>query len=238
MRIYKNCKEAVKEVGRDLFEMGIEVQTYSMQDKVVEGDPDFFTQELSPYMFMITDPLLDPESFMQHIFPEDWEGQLKWCYLEIRERTSDSFLNPGTAWEIRNEVWAEYIHEGTFAYSYNDRIRVQLPRIITELRNKPGTRQAIVNIHSNFRGDIDKLGGGSRVPCSMHYQFLLRNEKLDLIYVMRSSDYLTHFCNDNWLAIALLGHVCKETGYKPGNYTFTTGSLHAYHKDLKTRGIF
>ena len=40
MRIYKNCKEAIREIERDMFEMGIEVKGSSVQDKNIEK-PEF-----------------------------------------------------------------------------------------------------------------------------------------------------------------------------------------------------
>jgi len=237
MRIYTTCREAVKEVERDLWEMGIEVRTYSMQDKVVEGNEDYFTKELSPYVFMITNPLGDIDEFIKYIYPDKHERILDWCVAEFRERISTKMINPGEAWVLRSGIWKEFMHDGAFAYTYNHRIRVQLERIINELRTKPGTRQAIIEVHNNFI-DINHLGGGGRVPCSMHYQLVIREGKLDMMYIMRSSDYLTHFCNDNWLAIKLQQHVANELAIPMGKYTFFTGSLHAYYKDMKERKIF
>lgn len=237
MRIYTTCKEAVKETERDLWEMGIEVHTYSMQDKIIEGDKSFFTKELSPYTFQITKSTQDTDEFVKYLHPEEYEKLLRWCGSEFIERIASEFKNPGTAWIIRRDIWKEYIHEHHFAYTYNDRIRFQLERIIEELINKPGTRQAIIEVHNNIR-DIDKLGGIGRIPCSMHYQMLIRNNKLDMIYIMRSSDLLTHFANDNWLAIALQKYIAANINVEPGRYTFFTGSLHAYYKDMEKRGIF
>lgn len=237
MRIYTTCQEAVKETERELWEMGIEVRGSSMQDKNVEGDEDYFTKEVTAYGFQITNPPGDPDSFIHYLFPDDAERLLKWCYKELQERISANHVNPGEAWLVRSEVWGEFFHGGRFQYTYNERIRPQINRIIEELHQKPGTRQAIIEIHNNLI-DIHSLGGGARVPCSMHYQFLIRNEKLDMIYIMRSSDLLTHFAMDNWLAINLQIHIANALGIKVGRYTFFTGSLHAYRKDMAKRGIF
>ena len=68
MRIFTTCAEAVREVERDLFEMGTEVRGYSMQDKVVEGDEDYFTKEVTAYGFQITKPHEDTESFIRYIY--------------------------------------------------------------------------------------------------------------------------------------------------------------------------
>ncbi len=238
MRVFISCKEAVKEVERDLWEMGHTVQTQTMQDKDISGDPDYITKEVSPYAFSITEQS-EPEAFIKYLNPDEAEFKKlwSWCEAEFQERIAPQLVNPGTAYLLRPDIWSEYLHNGRFAYSYNCRMRKQLTRIIEELDEKPGTRQAILSIHDN-NIDIHHLGGGGRVPCSMHYQFIEREGVLDMIYVMRSSDLLTHFCNDNYLAIRLMHYVAQEIGAQPGTYTFFTGSLHAYHKDMKARSIF
>ncbi len=211
-----------------------------MQDKVIEGDEAFFTKELSPYQFQVTNPAGDMNELLKFYHdpkkPSDGKD-LDWAMAEFRERISPDYLNPGEAHKFRDETWSEFLHGGKFAYTYNNRIRVQLDIIIDELAKHPGTRQAIIEVHNNLL-DINSLGGQSRVPCSMHYQLLIREEKVDMIYVMRSSDFLTHFGYDNWLAIKLQVYIAACLDREVGRYTYMTGSLHAYYKDMKAKGIF
>ena len=237
MRIYITCKEAIKEVERDLFEMGVEVRGYSMQDKVVEGNEDYFTKEMTAYGFQVTKPMGDVEEFIKYMYPDDYERMRHWCDHEFAERTALTSMNPGEAWKIRREIWTEYLHDGKFGYTYSERMNYQINEIIEELQTNPSTRQAIIEVHNNNL-DLNSLGGVKRIPCSMHYQFLIREEKVDMIYIMRSSDLLLHFCNDNYLAIMLQNYVADCLGREVGKYTFFTGSLHSYYKDLKERGIF
>ena len=149
MRIYSNCREAVKEVERDLWELGITQRTTSMQDKVIQNDEDYYTKEMTAYSFQITDPFPDSEEFIKYLFPDDWERILSWCKNELLERVADYPVNPGQAYKIRADIWDEYLHAGKFAYTYNKRIRPQLKRIIQELEKHSGTRQAILEIHNN-----------------------------------------------------------------------------------------
>ena len=74
------------------------------------------------------------------------------------------------------------------------------------------------------------------IPCSMYYDFLIRQngkgEKvLHICYHQRSSDFVTHFGNDVYLAWKLMEYVAKEVGVKPGYLYHTIDSLHAYKKD-------
>jgi hypothetical protein len=248
-RIYQDAFEMVREVERDLWEMGINVPVQSMQDKKVDGDPELgMTKELRAYGFSVTNPLARLDDMVEYIFPKS--TVLEYCKVELEDRTGGLPLNPGNSWKVRGQVWGEFIHNGTMAYTYSCRMCQQLPVIIKELREKPGTRQAIINIHSNFyesfdpsnpdlpHQDLHRIGGVARIPCSMYYQMLRREGKLDLVYTMRSCDLLTHAPVDWWLAVKLQEHIAKALEIPVGSFHYFTGSLHAYAREMKARGIF
>jgi len=228
MRIYANCLEAVKEIERDLFEMGIQVQPDTMQDKIVKDDPNFLTLELSPYGFtIVAGGQKDKEEFLKYLnVPQDWAD------AEFEERISKKSCNPGKAWELRRYLWEEFIHDNKFSYTYAKRFKNQLDVIINELKIHPNTRQAIIQIYS-YLLDINSLGGKKRIPCSLNVQFLIREGKLKMIYTMRSNDFLTFFASDNYLAMRLQEYIAEQLKIEVGSYTFFTGSLHCYKKDMK-----
>jgi len=256
MRIYTNALEAVKEVERDLWEMGISVHPQTMQDKDVADDEDYETKEVRGYGFQIVDAAWDKvveNAVIEHILPrEQWEAVNEYISLEYKDRIGTVQLNPGGSWKARSQIWNEFMHDGKFAYTYSERMAPQLSRIIKELKERPGTRQAIINIHSNIRGccepessvticadaDLNNMGGHARIPCSMYYQLMIRENKLDLIYTMRSCDFLVHFPVDIMLAMRLQTYVAKWLSLGVGLFTYFTGSLHAYVKDMRVRGIF
>lgn len=257
MRIYSNPQEAMKETERDLFEMGIEVHPQTMQDKRVADDPGYKTLEVRGYAFKIVDWTLDLghlKSTMVYFYNERADEILTYVLAEFRERVSGKATNPGTAYLHRKELWEEFLHDGKFAYTYSERITPQLQVILEELQKNPETRQAIINIHSNICAvpgsnavlavgiyesqDLHNLGAGGRVPCSMFYQVMIREEKLDLIYVMRSCDFLTHFPVDISIALCVQDYFADKLNLKTGTFTYFTGSMHAYAKDMEERGIF
>lgn len=230
MRIYKNLKEAASETKRELAEMGTEVRLETMQDKKIEGDPDYFTKELIGYSFMVTntDDLLElPKAFGK-------EEELEWAEAEFKERISDEHLNPGKAYRLR-KVWDEFVHHGMFSYTYNERMRGKIDLIIDCLKRAPHTRNAILALWDP-EVDIFRIGGKQRVPCSIYYQFLIRGGKLNLIYNIRSNDLMTHWAWDLYLAIKLQAYIAEKIGVEKGWFIQQVGSLHAYQKDLK--GIF
>jgi len=239
-RIYENCKDAIEETERELFEMGLEVSGYSYQDKVVEGNDDFTTKELQAYSFDVMSP--DPAEALQCV--ERWYGNTvrTWVEAEFEERVDPTGRgqNPGNAWRIRKEVWEQFLENtGRFAYTYSERMSPQLPPVIRELKAHPSSRQAIIELHSNVY-DLPRLGGLRRIPCSMFYQFLIRNGAMDCIYVMRSSDFLTHFVDDLTLAILLQDYfrVQVDRSLAMGKFSMFVSSLHAFKKDLRAKGIF
>lgn len=240
MRIYINAEEMIGETKRDLAEMGIVVRPATMQDKYVKGNPDYETRELQNYSYC----LLEAKS-------QDIPGVIQpWADAEFLERITDPFLrapdgelsephflNPGKAWELRKEVWTEYLHEGKMAYTYNELIwnNDQVTKIINRLKEDPDSRQLWISLWNPDK-DPDFLGGVSRVPCSLGYGLQVRDGKLNLHYVMRSCDFATHFRNDVYLAIKFLEWVAEKTGYPVGSFTHTIFSLHVYNKDVE--GVF
>jgi hypothetical protein len=262
LRIYKNLYECVSETERNLWEMGIEVPLKTMQNKVVEGDPKLgMTKELMGVTFQILEPLQEIEKAYLHIFKESHPAiiNLDWVDAEFKERISEIPINPGEAWKIRRDIWEEFLIEDEFDkpnkyfdYTYSERYSAcnQLQRIIEYLKKDRNSRRAILNMFigpdftveqddsGSFPGDLVGLEKRRRVPCSVTYSWLYRNEKLNIFYHMRSSDFYTHFVNDMQLTALLNQYVSKQIGVEPGILTVYINSLHAYYKDLEERKIF
>jgi len=237
MRIFTNPVEMVKEVERDLFEMGTRYQSSTVQDQDVADDPDFQTMELCGYAYMLTE--FDSNNMFDML---DHSGKInaEWLNYEDQERrygTTDRPLNPGLAYTFNGEFWEKFIRNGVFSYSYAERFQAQLPYIIRELKAKPNTRQAVMTMYDRHQ-DMMHWGGRDRVPCSLTYQFMLREDKLVLIYNQRSCDFVKFFPSDVWLTVNLLKHVAREIGKEPGQFIHMLGSLHAFAGDLKGKEIF
>lgn len=231
MRIYSTLKEAYNEIQRDLVEMGTEVHPETMQDKVIKDDPNFMTKELTGYCYAITSRTTLHKDFL------DLGGNLNYVKAEVQDRTSDHWLNPGHSYLHRIDVWNEFLHNGRFSYTYNERIREQLPFIAEELMKNPNTRQAIITVYDRHQ-DMSHIGGKARIPCSMHYQFLIRRGSVDCIYTMRSCDIFTHFLYDVTMTMDLQEYISNIIGREPGRFIHMIGSLHAYRRDYDKKGIF
>lgn len=230
MRIYSNSFELMSEMGRELNSYGQIVKPKTYQNKVIEGNEDFITKELICQQYCLTS-LGDPVWLF--VFSHSKE----WADAEFQERIDISNItNPGKAWELRKDLWEQFLVNGKFDYTYNERM-VILPYTIQLLKSDSDTRKAVLPIF-NGNGEDDTLyyHGNKRIPCSMYYDFLIRQngkgEKvLHICYHQRSSDFAQYFGNDIYLAWRLMEYVAQEVGVKPGYLYHTIDSLHIYKKD-------
>lgn len=223
MRIFKQFPEAFEEIRRDLKEMGIKVHTQTMQDKTIGDDDNFSTLELQNYGYTVTDPRLD------HLNPTQ-----PWADADWVERMGGALgkpVNPGTAWELRPEVWEEFLHDGRFSYSYAERLAQfdQVKNVIRALKKDKNSRQLYVSMWHPT--DSLKLGQ-DRVPCSLGWLFQHRRGQLDVTYMMRSCDFHTHFQNDIFMTMKLQELIAAHAGVNVGFYSHFIGSLHVYSKDV------
>jgi hypothetical protein len=116
-------------------------------------------------------------------------------------------------------------------YPYGD-----LADVVKQLAREPHTRQAILPVF--FPEDTGAVHGG-RVPCSLFYQFLVRNNEMDVSYVIRSCDMVRHFRDDIYLTVRLLLWILAEcrklnpffNDIKPGSFVMLITSLHMFQND-------
>ena len=246
MRIYRTLYEAVNETLRDLKVRGISVECNSYQDKKLEGE-DRFVKEIIGVAFKVDKPLYKRDEVIRYVFKDDANRIIKYCKQEIKDRCSGKPLNPGNSYKIRADMWSKFLeNDQKFSYQYAERLWThdQFKTVIDCLRNDKGTRQAVLSI---WNSDLDmkagKLGGGNRIPCSLFYQFLIRNDRLHCIYNMRSNDALGHHAIDLYCATGLMEYVVKELkdiypNLKVGSLTYECGSFHTFHWYLKDWVLF
>lgn len=130
---------------------------------------------------------------------------------------------PGTA-----DQWPS--HKG-IRWIYGD-----LGDVVNLLANEPLTRQAWLPL---FFPEDTGVGDGGRKPCTLGYQFLMRNNELHIYYPLRSCDYIRHMRDDCYLAVRLLIWVLEQcrkindrwNDVRPGNYLMHMTSLHIFEND-------
>jgi len=125
-----------------------------------------------------------------------------------------------------------------FRYKYGD-----FNDVVDLLQREPYTRQAFLPIW--FPEDTGSVHG-ERVPCTIGYHFIRRNNYLHVVYYIRSCDYIRHFRDDIYLACRKVQWAIeklKEKDYDnwkdviPGYLSMHITSLHCFNRErevLKT----
>lgn len=102
--------------------------------------------------------------------------------LQLLAGVSDAALTAEIQPNFRNFIEDD---TGRFWGAYGPRTRDQFPIITKRLRADPDTRQAVITL---WDPEFDALGGKKDHPCTTAFFFLIRQGKLNMKTVMRSSD--------------------------------------------------
>lgn len=246
-RLFRNCLDCAKEMDRELKVSGITVPVKHYQNVKLEGN-DQLTKELIGVHFTISNPMKNRYEMIEYIFKDEAKKIEDYCKQELADRVSGKVLNPGNSYKIRYDLWQKFMSKDTndekFDYTYAERINKykQIDKIINTLKEDIHSRRAVISIW-DAGIDIDRLEGYStRIPCSISYQFLIRNHKLLCIYYSRSNDYYAHWIIDIWLAAGIMGFITGKLikvypDLKVGSLNYFCGSFHAYNHDFKKRNI-
>lgn len=109
-----------------------------------------------------------------------------------------------------------------------------LDDVVDLLVREPLTRQAYLPIW--FPEDTG-THHGERVPCTLGYHFMIRDNRLTCRYYMRSCDLVRHFPDDVYMACRLTQWICEQINQRvlppPGDdYTIAPGHLRMYISSL------
>lgn len=151
-------------------------------------------------------------------------GELLW-YLSESDRVApiqyylngyDEFAEPdGT-------VWGAYGPR-----IFNMRGINQLALVIERLKKNPESRKAVVQLFN--AEDIPTENCSYKdVPCTCHFQFMIRSGKLDMITSMRSNDAFIGLPHDIFAFTMIQEIVSRSLGKEIGIYKHMVGSLHLY----------
>ena len=245
-RIFKDCLEMIQEMDRELKVSGITVPVKHYQNKELEGENQN-TKELIGVNFIISKPFLKKREMLEFIFKDKAENIEDYCWVEFEDRLNRAGLNPGNSYKVRLDLWQKLMSktEGSkFDYTYSERINCmrQLDNAITALKDDEHTRRSMIIIFDP-KDTKDSVGFQTRIPCSISYQFLIRNNKLMVLYYIRSNDYFKHFAIDIWLTHAIQDYILTQLkniypNLKCGSLNYYAGSFHAYNEDLSNWVIY
>jgi thymidylate synthase len=245
-RIFKDCLEMVQEMDRELKVSGITVPVKHYQNKELTGENQN-TKELVGVNFIISKPSMGKKDMLKFLFKDEADNIEEYCKQEFLDRINREGLNPGNSYKIRLDLWQSLMSKKDgekFDYTYSERINYchQLDNAIAALKDDIHSRRAMIMIFKP-EDTQESSGFATRIPCSIDYQFLIRNNKLMVLYHIRSQDYFKHFAIDIWLANAMQEYMVEQLkdtypNLKVGSLNYYCGSFHAYNEDLSNWVIY
>jgi thymidylate synthase len=105
----------------------------------------------------------------------------------------------------------------------------QLARVISSLKGKSDSRQAVVQLFDRR----DTLEYHSDIPCTCTMQFVVRDRRLHMLTSMRSNDAWLGLPHDVFAFTMIQELVARSLGVELGEYRHSVGSLHLYERDDK-----
>jgi thymidylate synthase len=123
---------------------------------------------------------------------------------------------------------ARFLDGGVLHGAYGPRIRAQLPRTVERLKKDRDTRQAVMTIWDPAWDTLDTRD----VPCTIAFNFRIRNDKLNMGAVMRSNDVYLGTAYDVFMFTQLQATVARALNLPVGTYTHHAWSLHAYERNF------
>jgi thymidylate synthase len=120
----------------------------------------------------------------------------------------------------------------TFFGAYGPQLLPQLDYVVTKLAEDPDTRQAVATIWQR------SPQASKDIPCTVAVQFIIRNNRLNCIDTMRSSDiwlgWPYDIFNFSMLSYYIIKRLRREHGIRLGlgRLTLVAGSQHLYDRNL------
>lgn len=263
--IYNNFEKATADLRNNLLTLSAPVHTTKWQGMDIKEKPEMGMRELLDTFFKV--PLLSED--LDH-YRKDVRPNLPWADDHFEERVCGHAINPGVEWEnwpygasarrfldkngqfnhnYMERFWPKY---GVMPCSktpedLSDAIKTtqvglrheygDLDDLVALLAREPDTRQAFFPI---FFPEDTGAAHGERVPCTIGYQFLMRNDHLHMAYYIRSCDFTRHFRDDVYLAVRLLLWILTRLreadsnwkSVKPGWYSMHIMNLHVFKNDF------
>lgn len=249
---YQSLKTAIVDCEEGVKRFGEWVHTETWQGADISKRPEARMKESLHINIEAPMPTEDLDYYRDQIKPN-----LPFADKAFDERVSGFPMNPGEAW--KSWPWAhsadKHRIEDKFEHTYQERywpktagafvdetnVGIRFPYgdlkdMLRQLAEEPLTRQAYLPVF--FPEDTGYRG---RKPCTLGYFFIMRNNRLDITYYIRSCDLYRHFRDDIYLTVRLLLWVlgeCRTINYDvwpyvtPGLFRMDIGSLHCFVNDL------
>lgn len=177
------------------------------------------------------------------------DGAIEQFLLSPRRKLSTSYACAEILWYLSGEKkikrLAAYAPQyerfaddhGEAHGAYGFRIRKQygdlLGTVARLLKKTNHTRQAVIPIYQAL--DVLKAFDGDcpDIPCTISWQFILREQRLHMIVNMRSNDIWLGFPYDVFAFTTIQKMLAGSLGCEAGSYHHKVGSMHLYERNYE-----
>jgi thymidylate synthase len=105
----------------------------------------------------------------------------------------------------------------------------QIDNVLALLRQKPTSRRAVIQLFD--ASDLER--DYKEIPCTTTLQFVVRNQRLDMLTTMRSNDVFIGLPHDVFAFTMLQELMARSLGLSLGTYKHAVGSLHLYEDRIE-----
>jgi hypothetical protein len=140
-----------------------------------------------------------------------------------------SWLNNGDHIMAYAPSYSRFLNADGYADgAYGPRWRGQILRILFELTN-PNTRRAVMGTWNEKDLGVETKD----CPCTLSFQFFVRDRRLSMIATMRSNDLWLGTPYDVFCFTSLQRLIAEFLGLQLGWYVHQPGSLHIYERNIE-----
>ena len=185
---------------------------------------------------------------------DDCQPNLPWAEDHFEERVSGYAWNPPPSaayWPFAQKDHEDHTSDdGRFSHTYPERLwpygdnpagtpvswtaideSGDLTDLVRLLQDHRHTRQAFIPIWWPCDG---KMAGALRVPCTIGYHFMIRDDYIHCHYFMRSCDMLRHLRDDIYMAGRLMQWVASQLPHtRCGQLVMSCTSMHVFEGDMQ-----
>lgn len=202
----------------------VAVKTHGAESQASKGRH----RELTGVLLEITNP-------RARLSRTETKGKLFSCLGELCWHLAESDDIHFISYYIPN--FPAYVKESPDSSAYGPRMfkrngTNQVKNIIDQLRSKPNSRRAVIQIFDAMDLERNLEGNLNEIPCTCTLQFLARHDKLHLITNMRSNDIVRGLPHDVFSFTMLQEIIARTLSLELGSYKHFVGSLHYYCHDL------
>lgn len=173
-----------------------------------------------------TNPCTDVISTLR---PLAWKSAIKeilWIYQDQSNSLDLLEEKYGITW------WRPWdIGDGTIGQRYGATVKKYdlMNKLLKGLKEDPYSRRHVITLYQYQ--DFDETEGLH--PCAMETIWNVRNGKLDMVLIQRSSDYLVANAINKIQYVALQMMVAKHVGLEVGKFVHLVANIHIYDRHMK-----